>query len=45
MRAEHLAELAGLLAAAGIDADPADFKRYGSARNLYHFNVHNSTSY
>jgi hypothetical protein len=31
-------ELAELLAAAGIDADPAGFRRYGSARTLYHFN-------
>jgi glutamate synthase domain-containing protein 3 len=45
MRAEHLEELAGLLAAAGRTDNPADFKRYGSARNLYHFSVHNSTSY
>ena len=35
--AEHLAELGELLAAAGRTDDPADFKRYGSARNLYHF--------
>jgi len=37
IRDEHLAELAELLAASGIDADPADFRRYGSARRLYHF--------
>ena len=42
MRAEHLAEVADLLAAAGIDANPADFSRYGSARKLYHFHVDNS---
>jgi glutamate synthase domain-containing protein 3 len=45
MSIEHLDELAGLLTAAGRTDNPADFKRYGSARNLYHFNVHNSTSY
>ena len=45
MKLEHLDELATLLAAAGRSEDPADFKRYGSARNLYHFSVHNSTSY
>lgn len=45
MKTEHLDELAGLLAAAGRTDSPADFKRYGSARNLYHFSVHNSTSY
>jgi hypothetical protein len=45
MEAEHLEELEGLLTAAGRTDNPADFKRYGSARNLYHFSVHNSTSY
>lgn len=42
MRDEHLAELADLLSAAGLDHDPAEFRRYGSARNLYHFAAHNS---
>jgi glutamate synthase domain-containing protein 3 len=45
LRDEHLAELGELLAAAGRTDNPADFKRYGSARNLYHFNVDNSTAY
>jgi glutamate synthase domain-containing protein 3 len=45
MKAEHLDELGGLLSAAGRNDNPAEFKRYGSARNLYHFNVANSTSY
>lgn len=45
MKAEHLDELGALLAAAGRSENPADFRRYGSARNLYHFNVDNSTSY
>ncbi|MGN8129972.1 protein glxC [Paenarthrobacter sp. 22069] len=45
MKAEHLEELAELLAAAGRTDDPAGFKRYGSARNLYHFHVDNSTAY
>ena len=45
LRDEHLAELGELLAAAGRTENPADFKRYGSARNLYHFNVDNSTAY
>ncbi|PTT70087.1 protein glxC [Arthrobacter sp. HMWF013] len=45
LKEEHLTELAGLLAAAGRTDNPADFKRYGSARNLYHFSVHNSTAY
>ena len=45
MKAEHLDELGGLLSAAGRNDNPAEFQRYGSARNLYHFNVANSTSY
>ena len=45
MRAEHLAELAELLAAAGLDADPRDFRRYGSARRLYNFSIDNASAY
>ena len=45
LRDEHRAELAQLLAAAGLDHDPADFHRYGSARRLYHFAAGNSASY
>ena len=45
MRAEHTAKLAALLGAAGIDADPADFKRYGSARQLYNFDIDNADAY
>ncbi|UGT59109.1 protein glxC [Nocardia asteroides] len=45
LRPEHLAELAELLAAAGFDADPAEFTRYGSARELYHFHVDNANAY
>jgi glutamate synthase domain-containing protein 3 len=37
LRAEHRSELEALLAAAGVDADAAGFRRYGSARRLYHF--------
>ena len=47
MRPEHLALLADLLKrgeAAG-KARPEDFKRYGSARKLYTFNVDNASSY
>jgi len=43
MRAEHLDELAGLLAEAGADEDANNFKRYGSARNLYTFHIDNAT--
>ncbi|MEV6508664.1 glutamate synthase [Streptomyces sp. NPDC051642] len=45
LRDEHLTELAELLKAAEFDEDPADFRRYGSARQLYHFKVDNSTVY
>lgn len=45
MRAEHLAELADLLRRAGRGEDPADFRRYGSARRLYHFHVDNAGAY
>jgi glutamate synthase domain-containing protein 3 len=44
-RDEHVAHLAGLLEAAGVDADPADFRRYGSARQLYNFRVDNAGAY
>jgi glutamate synthase domain-containing protein 3 len=43
MRAEHLEELVGLLKAAGhTEDDAASYKRYGSARTLYHFQADNS---
>ena len=42
LRDEHEAQLRGLLDAAGVDADPADFRRYGSARRLYNFHVDNA---
>lgn len=45
MRQEHLAELAELLSKAGFDEDPASFKRYGSARQLYNFKVDNASAY
>jgi glutamate synthase domain-containing protein 3 len=45
MRAEHLAELAELLTAAGMDADPAAFARFGSGRSLYNFHVDNASAY
>ncbi len=45
LRDEHAAQLGGLLDAAGIDADPADFRRYGSARRLYNFKIDNAGSY
>ena len=45
MRDEHVAQVAGLLEAAGIDADPAAFRRYGSARQLYNFKIDNAGAY
>jgi glutamate synthase domain-containing protein 3 len=43
MRPEHLAELGGLLKAAGFEGDdPASYTRLGSARALYHFHVDNA---
>ncbi len=46
LRAEHVAELAELLAAAGIDdVAPEDFRRYGSARQLYSFTVDDAGAY
>jgi glutamate synthase domain-containing protein 3 len=42
LRDEHREELAGLLQAAGMDASPAEFRRYGSARGLYSFHVDNA---
>ncbi|MDG2160512.1 MAG: hypothetical protein P8K65_03870 [Acidimicrobiales bacterium] len=37
VRPEHLEFLARCLVDAGMDADPSDFRRYGSARALYNF--------
>ena len=46
MRAEHLAQLAELLSLAELDdVDPAEFRRYGSARRLYNFHADNLGSY
>ncbi|MET1005361.1 MAG: hypothetical protein ABWX96_07420 [Propionibacteriaceae bacterium] len=45
MGAEHLAELAALLAEAGRPEEASDFRRYGSARTLYHFHVDNASAY
>ena len=39
MRPEHHEFLARTLATTGLDADPTDFNRYGSARRLYNFKV------
>ena len=45
LRAEHAAELQALLDRAGVEADPAAFRRYGSARRLYTFDVDDAGAY
>jgi len=46
MRAEHVEQVRSLLARAGIDdVDATDFRRYGSARQLYNFTIDNAGAY
>jgi methylamine---glutamate N-methyltransferase subunit B len=46
MRPEHHTALEKLLKDAGIDdVKPSEFKRYGSARKLYNFNIDNADAY
>lgn len=47
MRPEHLELLADLLKRGEADgkAKPEEFKRYGSARKLYNFNIDNASAY
>jgi glutamate synthase domain-containing protein 3 len=45
LRDEHVEQLAALLEAAEVDADPAEFRRYGSARELYTFKIDNAGAY
>lgn len=45
LRAEQTEALAALLERAGIKADAAKFRRYGSARGLYNFNIDNASAY
>lgn len=46
MRPEHLEKLAELLAKAGVSGvRPEEFRRYGSARRLYNFNIDNADAY
>lgn len=42
MRPEHLEILADLLERSGVDAKPEEFKRYGTARQLYNFDIDNA---
>jgi glutamate synthase domain-containing protein 3 len=46
LRPEHLKQLRSLLDRVGIDdADASEFRRYGSARQLYNFKVDNASLY
>ncbi len=45
MRPEHLAFLEDILKRAGMQADPSEFRRYGSARQLYNFRIDNVGAY
>ncbi|MCB1379750.1 MAG: protein glxC [Alphaproteobacteria bacterium] len=45
MRDEHLEDLARLLESAGRNDDPRQFRRYGSARRLYNFDVDHADAY
>ena len=46
MREEHHTELAALLEKAGVEGvKTSEFKRYGSARQLYNFNINNVDAY
>ena len=45
MRPEHLKKLTELLDATGMDHDATEFKRYGSARTLYNFDIDNAGAY
>jgi methylamine---glutamate N-methyltransferase subunit B len=46
LRDEHVDEVRELLGQAGIDdVNPEDFRRYGSARNLYNFSIDNASAY
>ncbi len=45
MRTEHLEALAALLDQAGINQRVKNFRRYGSARKLYHFNIDQADAY
>ena len=45
MTPEHFSKLSELLESSGLKADPADFRRYGSARKLYNFDIDNADAY
>jgi len=45
MRPEHQVKLKELLEASSLQADSTEFRRYGSARTLYNFDVDNADAY
>lgn len=45
MDEDDRSNLAGLLAAAGVEAELSTFRRYGSARALYNFKIDNLSAY
>ena len=45
MTADDVERLAGLLNRAGIGADAARFRHYGSARGLYNFHIDHADKY
>jgi methylamine---glutamate N-methyltransferase subunit B len=45
MADEHRAQLTELLERAEVEIDPAEFRRYGSARRLYSFRIDNAGEY
>ena len=45
MTGDHHAAVAELLASAGLEDEPARYRRYGSARRLYNFEIDNASSY
>ena len=45
VRPEHSEKISQLLESSGINANPKDFRRYGSARKLYNFDIDNAESY
>jgi glutamate synthase domain-containing protein 3 len=45
MRPEHRKKLIELLEISSLKADPTEFRRYGSARALYSFDIDNAGAY
>jgi len=45
MRAEHMLKLKEILEISSLKADPTEFRRYGSARTLYNFDIDNADAY